>query len=89
MTFSAGCWRLRLAVLVIATNSLTACATVGSDPSKRAVCPPVVEYGREFQARAARELAQLPDGAAIAEMLSDYAVVREQARACSGSNART
>jgi len=46
------------------------------------VCPPVVEYSREFQARAADELDLLPGGSAIAEMLSDYAVLREQARAC-------
>jgi hypothetical protein len=42
----------------------------------------VVEYGREFQARAAEELALLPQGSALAEMLADYAVMRDQARAC-------
>lgn len=42
----------------------------------------MVEYSREFQARAAEELARLADGSAIAEMLSDYAVMREQARVC-------
>jgi hypothetical protein len=42
----------------------------------------VVEYGREFQARAADELALLPDDSAIAEMLSDYSVMRNQAKAC-------
>jgi len=42
----------------------------------------VVEYGREFQARAAEELALLPEGSAIAEMTIDYAVMREQARSC-------
>jgi len=46
------------------------------------VCPPVVEYSRAFQARAAEELGVLPDGSAIAEMMSDYAVMRDQARAC-------
>ena len=35
---------------------------------------PVVEYSREFQPRAADELDLLPDGSAIAEMLSDYSV---------------
>jgi hypothetical protein len=45
-------------------------------------CPPVVEYSRNFQARAAKELALLPEGSAIAEMISDYAVMREQARVC-------
>jgi hypothetical protein len=42
----------------------------------------VVEYGREFQAWAAEELALLPEGSMIAEMLSEYAVMRDQARAC-------
>jgi hypothetical protein len=42
----------------------------------------VVEYSREFQARAAEELTSLPDGLAIAEMLADYSVMQEQARAC-------
>jgi hypothetical protein len=44
------------------------------------MCPPVVEYSREFQARAAEDLRALPDGSAIGEMLSEYAVMREQAR---------
>jgi hypothetical protein len=44
----------------------------------------VVEYGREFQARAAEELARLPEGSMVLEMLIDYAVMRDQARACDG-----
>lgn len=42
----------------------------------------MVDYSREVQARAADELALLPEHSAIAEMLSDYAVMRDQARAC-------
>jgi len=38
--------------------------------------------GREFEARAANELALLPHGSAIDEMLADYAVMRDQVRAC-------
>lgn len=82
MKFSEGCWRLRLAVLVIATSWLTGCATAGFDASGVAACPPVVEYSTEFQGRAAEELALLPEGSEIAEMLSDYALMREQARLC-------
>jgi len=48
------------------------------------VCPPVVEYGREFLARAADELDLLPEGSALAEMLADYSVMRDQARSCRG-----
>ncbi|SPJ27610.1 hypothetical protein [Falsiruegeria mediterranea] len=76
-----GFWRRRLAALVIATSWLTGCATAGFEPGGVAACPPVVEYSREFQAQAAEELATLPDGAAVAEMLSDYAMMREQLRA--------
>ena len=70
-----------LAVLAIATSWLTGCAAAGFESGGVAVCPPVVEYSREFQEQAAEELALLPEGSAIAEMLSDYAVMRQQARA--------
>lgn len=80
MTSNAECWRLRRTVPVLATIWLSGCATVGSDGSGPGACPPVVEYSREFQARAAEELELLPEGSAIAEMMSDYAVMREQAR---------
>lgn len=82
MTSNARCSMLRLAVLAIATSLLTACATVGSEPRIVAACPPLVDYSREFQARAAEELALLPDRSAIAEMLADYSVTRDQARVC-------
>jgi len=41
--------------------------------------PPVVEHGAGFQARATEEVKALPEGTALSEMLSDYAVMREQA----------
>lgn len=82
MTSNARCSTRRLAVLAIATSLLTACATGVSEPRIATVCPPVVKYTREFQARAAEELGMLPDGSAIAEMLADYGVMRDQARAC-------
>ena len=75
-------WMPRLAVLAIATSLLAGCATAGSDPRVVAICPPVVEYSREFQARAADELSRLPERSVISEMLSDYAVMRDQARSC-------
>ena len=59
---------------------LTGCAMGGSDT--RAPCPPVVEYTAADQARAADEVEGLPEGAVIVRMLSDYAVLRDQARAC-------
>ncbi|WP_337957309.1 hypothetical protein [Paracoccus sphaerophysae] len=45
-------------------------------------CPPVVDYTSAEQARAADEVEELSEGAFIARMLSDYAVLRDQARAC-------
>ncbi|SMH51146.1 hypothetical protein SAMN05661107_2442 [Maritimibacter sp. HL-12] len=83
MMSNAGCWRRRLAALAIVTIFLTACAGVDSDirPSS---CPPVVEYSRAEQARVAEEVAALPEGAVIVGWLADYAVLREQARACAG-----
>lgn len=82
MMFNAGCWKQQLAALAIATSLLSGCATVGSEPPIATVCPPVVEYSREFQSRAAEEVNSLPHVSAIAEMLSDYAVLRDQTRAC-------
>lgn len=82
MMSNDGCWRPRLAALAIAMSLLSGCATVRSEDGRLATCPPVVEYGREFQARVAEELARLPEGSIIAEMLNDYAVMRDQARAC-------
>lgn len=70
---------LGVSLLVV---GLCRCATVGSEPRVTTVCPPVVEYSRDFQARAADELGMLPEGSAIAEMLADYSVMRNQARAC-------
>lgn len=59
---------------------LSAGATDGSDTSGFGTCAPVVEYSAKVQTRAAAELALLPEGSAVAEMLSDYAVMRDQAR---------
>ena len=57
----------------------------GSDRPGSVACPPVVGYAAELQARAAAEVDALPAGSAVAGLLSDYAVMRDQVRACSGS----
>lgn len=59
---------------------LTACGTASSEA--RSPCPPVVDYSAADQARAATEVAALAEGAVLVRMLSDYAVLRDQARAC-------
>ena len=79
---NAECSKQRLAVLAIGMSFFSACATVSSERAV-GVCPPVVEYDAGFQARAAAEVKTLPDGSVVVEMLSDYAVMREQARVCS------
>lgn len=60
--------------------SLTACAKGGSEA--KAPCPPVVSYTAADQARAATEVEALPENVTVVRMLSDYAVMRDQARAC-------
>ena len=82
MTFSARCWKRRLAVLAIVASLPTGCGLAGSDRSAAAVCPPVVEYGAELQAAAGADVETLPEGSAVAVLLSDYAVMRDQARVC-------
>lgn len=81
MTFSAAWPRLRLAGPVLATSLLAACATATSERVK-GVCPPVPAYGADLRAQAADELVLLPPDSAIEELLRDYAVLREQLRAC-------
>ena len=80
MKSTARCWRPPAAVPLIAKLWLSACAMGGSDT--RAPCPPVIEYSAADQVRAAEEVGALPEGAVVVAMLSDYAVLRDQARAC-------
>lgn len=80
MKYSAGCWTPPAAALLIAMLWLTACAMAGSEG--QAPCPPVVEYSAVDQARAADEVEALLEGGVVVRMLGDYAVLRDQARAC-------
>lgn len=80
MPSNARCSMPPPAVLMIAMLWLSGCAMGGSDT--RAPCPPVVEYTAADQARAADEVEALPESAVIIRMLGDYAVLRDQARAC-------
>lgn len=79
MTSKTSSLTLRLAVLAIVTNFASGCATVHSDLHS---CPPIVPYDQQFLDRAAEELAALPANSAIDQMLRDYVVMRDQARAC-------
>ncbi len=80
MPSTARCSTPPPAALLIAMLWLTGCATGSSDT--RAPCPPVVDYTSADQARAADELEELPEDAVIVRMLREYAVLRDQARAC-------
>ena len=80
MPSTARCSSPPTAALLIVMLWLSACATAGSDT--RAPCPPVVDYTATDQALAADEVEELPEGAVIIRMLSDYAVLRDHARAC-------
>ena len=71
-----------LTALAIAGISATGCATVSSETRP---CVPIVSYSQDFLDRAADELDALPEGSAIEDMIADYSVMREQARACQGS----
>lgn len=88
MTFSGKCSRRRLAVLAIVASLPSACARVASEGASVAVCPPVVDYGAGVQLQAAADLDLLPDGSAVGALLADYAVMRDQARACGSSRSR-
>ena len=80
MKSTARCSMPPATALMIAMLSLSACATAGSDA--QAPCPPIVPYSAADQARAAIEVEALQENATVVRMLSDYAVMRDQARAC-------
>ena len=80
MKSNGRCWTLPAAALLIAMLWLSACAVASSDTLT--TCPPVVDYSAADLAWAAGEVEALPEGAVLVRMLGDYAVLREQARAC-------
>lgn len=74
----SGCSKPGLIALALATILLAGCMTAPSS----VVCVPVTPYPQEFLDRAADELDHLPPDSAVEAMLSDYSVMRAQARAC-------
>jgi hypothetical protein len=66
---------MRLGIIVLtASGLLTACSTVHSD-----ALPDVIEYSKEMQIKAAREL-QTQDVPTLTEFMKDYKVMRDQVR---------
>lgn len=80
MTSNARCWTPPAAAPLIAMLWLSACAMEDSDA--QVPCPPVVEYSASDQARAADEVDTLKESEMVVRMLSDFAVLRDQVRAC-------
>ena len=81
MKFNAKCWTPPAAALLIAMLLLSGCAADGSDRPGQ-LCPPVVKYSVADQDQAADEVETLSEASIVVRMLSNYAVLREQARAC-------
>lgn len=81
MKSNARCWTPPAAVLLIAMLWFSGCATDGSDRPGQ-LCPPVVEYSVADQAQAADDVETMSEASMVVRMLSDYAVLREQTRAC-------
>jgi hypothetical protein len=81
MTCSGTCWRRRLVALALVASLPSGCGTVNSERAI-AICPPVVDYGLGMQMQAAAELELLPEASTVEALLTDYAVMRDQARAC-------
>ena len=69
---------------VIVTTLLSGCVTVHSELSTnvtvKTVCPELVKYDRETQARIAEELMKLPEAAILPEIMNDYAKLRDICR---------
>jgi hypothetical protein len=74
----------RLGAAAIVLLGISACANrePGSAATSTAGCPPVRSYSDDFRKRAVAELDLLPANSAVEEMLTDYAVLRQQIRAC-------
>jgi hypothetical protein len=65
--------------------ALGACAT-SSQPQEVVlhVCPIAPAYTSAFEKSAAQELAALPPGSPLAQMIADYVAVRKEISVCSG-----
>ncbi|MBS3978825.1 MAG: hypothetical protein KGZ77_03365 [Rhodobacteraceae bacterium] len=80
MKSNVRCWMPPAAAPLIAMLWLGACAMAGSEV--QAPCPPVVDYTTADQARTADEVDALTEGEKAVRMLCDYALLRDQVRAC-------
>ncbi len=65
---------------VLAANLLTACATANSDLT--CSCPPIKTYSKSVQQQMADEIDMLPADSVLVAAMQDYALLRQQIRAC-------
>jgi len=54
---------------------------VSNNVTVKTVCPEMVNYDRATQERLAKEIAELPKGALLPELLIDYSKLRDICRA--------
>ena len=55
-------------------------AACGADPITRYICPPLVEYSTDRQARLAAEVRAAPADAEWPDFIVDYGALRERCR---------
>ena len=74
----------RTIALPLALLWIGACSAPDRAASEAAnpACPPLRTYSKEFRERAVAELDLLPANSAVEEMLTDYAVLRQQIHGC-------
>jgi hypothetical protein len=59
--------------MILMLASFSGCASTSR-------CPPLVDYSKEDQAKAAKELRALPNDSAIARLVQDYGQLRRTCR---------
>ncbi len=66
----------------VTTMTLLGACSASSSNTCSPTCPPVVGYPTALQEQAAVEIEVLPHDSAVDGIMSDYHVMRQQARAC-------
>lgn len=46
------------------------------------ICPPVIEWSRQYQARLADEIGRMPDDSAVSRAMREHLQMRDRARKC-------
>jgi hypothetical protein len=64
---------------VVLTASMLLC---GCSEQRGGDCPPLGDYDAAFKTRLAQELHGLGEDSAVARVVADYALLRQQVRAC-------